>query len=139
MKTFEGRITISRVHGDKSSDAPVKICLRDYKSYCNLIEIRMSLDVFAETVLGQGQSECVYEYYETCPVGKIRQNKTVSIKCDRTNRPVGKEIDALLAPYEVDGWSGRREDFESWRQYTDDACNVTFVRWVDDTQAEESK
>jgi hypothetical protein len=144
-----GRIEIGRADSSRGG-AYIRIAVTDDASKTRFVEIKMTLEDFAYAVTSMGR-ECTFEL-DADLVDKHREIKDESIMLDDnfgflTGDAKEKAIDALVAPYEVDGWKASRGDFSNHYHYTypdafkrksgesDPAyhvyCKVMFTRYVD--------
>lgn len=130
IKPLAGKVTISRTSSNVDGDC-VTITLIDESSSCQLVEVSMSMEAFGLAVTGLSRVEC--EYLLTAEnAGKVRQVKTESVALPGGSgiRDKKKAAEAL-APYEVDGWKGRKEDLHNPHLISGGKASVTFIRFVD--------
>lgn len=133
---LKGRLTISRYSSNQPLPRPVHIELKDALSGCTFAEVEVSLEDFANAVLGLGQVPCELEVCLKAPLGKVVEVKTVILSAPYDVEK-GKQEEyaaALLAPHEVDGWEGRVSDvFNHHNRLAVDKVSVSFRRYVDPT------
>lgn len=138
-RTFKGKFSLHRVNSNADKYLPVRIELEDDASSCRVIQVEISLEDFAEAMLGHGFRDCRFTYYDP-PLGKTREYKTVVLSVPSAvqwkgrgeKRSDGKEY---MRPYEVDGWVGSTYDFQNghnWGRSEDGVSpvRVNFTRFV---------
>lgn len=136
--TVPARISISRTHSNKRDDY-VSISLEDGSSRCLIVEIEISLLMFADALFSRGDCTCKATVYRDSPVGAVLETKTVVIPTsDRFpyGKPTAKEIAKALSPYEVDGWMARESDLTNGHNSAVGGMRVNFHRFVDTTTKE---
>ncbi len=78
------------------------------------------------------------EHFQDEHIGKQYEHKDELVpRPDIMDREKEEVLDALLKPFEVDGWIGSRSDItnpHNWKGK--DKVRVGFVRWVDVKEAE---
>lgn len=127
-ENLEGKITFSRPSG-RDCDY-INIELTDTKSGCILIEIRVPYAEFAQAITGLGHQPCNYDFYDSCPVGMVREVKTELVtKIGGYQRDLVKGKEAIL-PFEIDGWVGRVDDMFNHHRNKGEKQEVTFIRYV---------
>ena len=110
-KVTEGRITISRIQGrDLPANEVVRITLVDDVSTLHAVEVSMSLESFAECVLGLGHSHCTFKFNNSVFVGTSVGESKTEVVPTKAYSLTPKQVDAALVPFEVDGWRARVED-----------------------------
>lgn len=148
MKKLKGTITITR--RDSSRDAPrFTITVRDELSSCYAIEVEMTAADFA-MALSSCLSPCEFEFNDSGVIGMTREWKTLEIPDIPDEETRNLEYDLMvpgdrekklialahkhLAPYEVDGWTGRTSDLfnsHNWvRGSKPRLTRVNFERYV---------
>jgi hypothetical protein len=133
LKQLEGRITISRTTSNKSEDK-VTINITDASTGCCLLKTSMSVEGFGFAVTGLGFQKCDVDLYqEACAIaGYVREHKHELLPQPEMykGRYTEDEIQAMLTPYEIDGWEGRSEDLFNSHNSQGDKVRVLFVRYV---------
>lgn len=149
IKVLKGRISIGRSYGGAREDEPVSIRVEDQLSGLEVISIRMTLEDFATALMGQGFIPCTFDYNDTKRIGMHREVKTELVKfnCyrDRPSRQVNASnyaeveeeyLRSKLAPFEVDGWSGRTYDLTNGHNIVtidgESYQKVGFMRFVNE-------
>lgn len=133
-KRYAGRLTISRVHSSHEGDY-VEISLVDDTSHTQPVKIHVSLQAFAEALMGSGDRPCTFEWRPS-RVGKIHETRKQIVPYHGYYRHGSAEerrakADAL-APFEVDGWRGNPSDLGNMhRSLGDGQYRVLFARYVD--------
>lgn len=133
-----GKISIFRVHGgsDETRASPIRIEITDEISGITFLEVRMSLEGFANALMSHSYENCGFTL-RAQNVGKKRELKEEKVPISKEDRytrgnqesEVAKRI---LAPYEVDGWMARESDlFNHHRRNQDDTQTVSFHRFVE--------
>ena len=125
-----GRITISRPAASWG-EKYIEIKLDDDASGCRLVSVRLSLDCFAEAVTGLGYVPCVFDYYDECPVGKVRQNKTELLPKPKHSQKDREATAKILAPFEIQGWRGEASDLFNHHRYIGEKVAVNFSRFIE--------
>lgn len=128
----EGKISIGRVHSNNGEW--VEITIKDETSLVEFLEVKVSLENFAKLITGLSYIDCNFQTRGLNLVGKQREYKTVIVACDgwSLKRDEEEAINAVLAPYEVDGWIGRRYDLKNSKNYVGhEGVKVLFERWVE--------
>ena len=131
MRKLSGKITICKTLG--RDDKPINIDINDEISGCRLVNIRMSLEDFADALTGRGWVPVEMEVNLDGPIGMKAENKTeiVPFNCFSKDSESEKAISKALKPFEVDGWRARREDMTNGHWRTDQGQRVVFFRHVD--------
>lgn len=133
-----GRISIHRVHGGGECDV-VRIEIEDGASGLLLVRAELSLEELATAITGQGHRPCTLVAW---PRNVERMGWTREIKHEVVPRPprgaTPGDIDAILAPYEADGWIGDRYDITNHYCWVgDNQVLVSFKRFVQPTDGGE--
>ena len=128
----KGKISIGRV---SSNDGEwVEITIKDETSLIEFLEVKVSFENFAKLITGLSYIDCNFQTRGLGLVGKQREHKTVIVACDgwSLKRDNEEAINAVLAPYEIDGWIGRQYDLKNSKNYVGhEGVKVLFERWVD--------
>ncbi len=129
--------TISR-RTSNISEGYICIEIIDKMSGCTIIETEIGLSDFAMAITGMGRTPSTSEFYFEAPIGKKHEIKTEKLSRLPVTNKFTEALTAkeLLAPYEVDGWVGRKHDLRNpnrWCKLEDGSpgISVTFERWVD--------
>lgn len=132
-----GSITISRPsYGDGTK--AIEIRVRDDQNHITFLELRISLEDFAEALTGLGQCPCQIEVYPD-HIGKAAEHKTEFVPLDLAGlyTKVSQQAATMraLRPFEVDGWTaiGGRLWNSHYKRDVDGrpGYSVGFVRYVD--------
>lgn len=133
-KNLKGRLSIARPRGNGPDY--VQIDLTDESSGTRAATIRLSLENFTETTVGNMLIECEFDYYPE-RVGKVREwkDENVSIADLPFYVKNGEERQRLaretLKPYETDGWRGDVDDLFNHHRRSGKIARVGFVRYVE--------
>lgn len=156
-KILQGKLTISRMTSNFNNPRPIRITLKDDLSSCEVVEINLSLEAFANAITAAGFQPCEFEFNASGVVGKKREHKTEvvfipnKIGYKKGNNGDRKAVQPYLAPYEVDGWKGRASDAlnsHNWDREqrsppkgakvdSGNWTTIVFERWVDVPETEE--
>lgn len=130
MKKLRGNITITRVRGGDDK-TPVSITIIDETSASEAIEVRLTLNDFAEAMLGLGHVKCGVKWNDSGRIGKKREHKTVMLTRNKSYSSDQSTEDAIIAPHEIDGWICDRESYRNHHNWCgDDKVATRFLRWV---------
>lgn len=100
---MKGNITISR-----NSRGVITISLIEEDSRVEFVEAELTTANFAEALTGLAHVECKLKVRGLDLVGLKREVKEELVPIPSS--PTESEIKAAFAPFEVDGWSGYRND-----------------------------
>lgn len=120
--------------GEGASD--VRIALTEERSGIQFLKIHMSLEEFGRMLHNPTTAQCTFEVRGLDRLGWLREHKTVVVLIGDggVSSKDAEAQDAILAPYETQGWRGDRSDLtNSHRQvHTTDglAARVSFTRHV---------
>jgi hypothetical protein len=124
------QVTITRTNGGDESK-PISIYIRDADARVEFVAVRMSLEAFAEAVMGLAGVDAVAQIKNIEKVGKVCEHKNESIDIS------DGEGNGLLRmkEHEVDGWVGRASDLSNRHYQTRKDgrtfASVGFNRWVE--------
>ena len=150
MKTLPGKLTISAPM-NSNMEEKIDITLEDEGSHVECVTIHISYAELTAALVGHASQSCQVEYRGLELVGKKREHKTevVGPIPDRLLKAKdGKrspELEAIFAPFEVDGWMGRTTDaynHYNWcgpRGEDGQSYRVNFVRYIDAEESEPSE
>jgi len=133
---MDGKITISR-YSDFGNKDPIHIVVTDQNSGVSFCDVQMSLENFAKALTGVSLQECEFSVRDIDKIGMKKE-----LKHEFIQRPEGfylwsdNEKIKFLNPYNTDGWEGSLNDLENHHNFNqkNNAYDVSFVRWVDDTE-----
>lgn len=136
MKTLKGKITIGKT-SSRDGDY-VMIELEDSLSHCRVVEVRMSIEDFGQAILGLACQKCEFDLNDSGVIGKTHEYKEEVVPVPDDFNSHGGNFEKLaakaLAPFEVDGWVGRKEDLKNFhrveRKGNKISYRVSFVRYV---------
>lgn len=119
----------------REDDRPMNVRISDDTSGCRILEVNFSLADFMDILTGRSGVSAEGEYYPDMPVGCTREHKEEVLPRPKGYDRNSKEVDRLIAPFEVDGWRGRKEDLHNHHRWTSDTkgvrgVRVTFSRFV---------
>lgn len=127
-----GDITISRPQGDGCDYISLQIV--DEISRTRFVTVRVKYADFATALTGCAHADCQIEVNRLDLVGFTIETKRESVPFDVFKREDQQAIAAALAPFEIDGWVGDRENlFNHYRRNPDGTQQVNFKRHVDST------
>ncbi len=133
-KKLKGFITFSRPHSNKGTFP--EITIGDRTSGCIFLEIKMTMEDFAQAILGLGHVDCEFETYNLNLIGLKRE-----VKIERVNRPQSndknkEERDWLLKPFEIDGWKAYDQDLYNRNKWIkgENTVEVSFTRFVENKE-----
>lgn len=134
MQSLTGKLSISgRIQGGGLEDK-VRITLTDESSHTQAVDITLSKSDFANVLFGLFQVPCDYEFNDQCPMGKVREHKTVIVAIpDHSYHNREDVAAAAIKPHEVDGWIGSLKDAMNHhnRLRSSNEYRVSFVRFAD--------
>lgn len=108
MKTLKGNLSITRPHYSDGTKL-IHINLTDESSGCQVVEIRLSPEQFAEVLVGSSQRGCEFDFNDSGVIGKIREYKEEIVPRPKKYKDK-EEVAEILKPFEIDGWKGHKED-----------------------------
>lgn len=134
-KRMKAEIIQTAPQGDGAAD--VTITLTDEESHIQFLEIHMTLEEFGRMLHSPTHAECEFTLHHTKHLGWKAENKSVCVPLPSQSigyRLTEEDQDAILAPFEVDGWRARRDDLTNFhrrvRQGDEHCALVTFFRHV---------
>lgn len=133
MKLLQGELHI----GTPSRGGVVEITLTDSASRATAVVITVPLAEFALALASNRLVGAQYEFNNSGRVGLRRETKTEFLQCGIRDALKNKDLDseemnAAVAPLEVDGWKVRREDVLNHRNWgTWGTVKVVCVRYVE--------
>lgn len=128
------KLTISRPSGTDTGYITIRVM--DGDSGSHFVDVKVPYEEFALAITGMGHVDCSAVVRGLNRLGLVRENKSEVITLPPSVSRVEQddEINDLLAPYEVDGWIGNRDDFKNWhrrsRSPSGNTITVSFQRWV---------
>ena len=143
---MKGKLSIGKVTccGSPEEDY-IRIEIEDEISSIQFVTVKADLETFTRALFGLGNVPIEFELRGAERVGKKYEHKIVQVSIP--NAPDGislldKDIDQAVGYYEVDGWTGRREDCKNHHRHirqsntmrkdrTYQLYAVLYVRWVD--------
>lgn len=144
LENLKGRLTICKTTGSEGNYVSIRV--EDDDACARALEIRLSLEEFANCVFGLACCKCEFDLNtNTNVMGKKRQHKTVQVFVP-ANTPTNRDgfraaaLRQLVSEYEDNGWEGHDEDCNNHHNCTRQEppkgkkgnwYNVHFVRWVE--------
>jgi hypothetical protein len=131
MKTYEGKLTISRIQGG-DVDQGIEIAVRDEKSHIEFFLVRISLEEFAKGLFNLCERPCVFELRGVDKVGWVHQHKDVCVPIAHGYGPdfVARMRDEVSC-YCTDGWEARDYDLQyNMHRIQNEKMLVTLHRYV---------
>src|SRR5438046_3032372 len=99
--------------GEKFGGTGVHLTVEDEISGCRVLDVYMSLEEFGKAVTAS-VADGVMEFYPDGPIGMKHEHKEIVVPFDWShNRGNIRAEDEALAPFETDGWLGRRDDLHN--------------------------
>lgn len=136
--TLDGKISITRPQ-DFDGNNEIHVEILDLDAVAVVARVKVVFSEFARALTGEGRIDCtiVTSNEQLALVGMQRETKTVFV------RRMGYDKAAeALAPYEVDGWKGRPEDYRNHHNWIvkngNAGVNVVFTRHVPKKPEEKS-
>lgn len=124
---MKGELTISYVTSNVTPDF-VQVSIVDELSGMRLVAFDVALAGFASAVTGRAGIDGTYKLTNLDRVGKRCETKRVAVQRPDTDA----DVDAILAPFEVDGWQARRRDIQNHHNWCGkNEVAVLFTRYVD--------
>ncbi len=149
MDLKHGKISITRPYGGGRPDGEIEIQITDKTSGRKFFTVLVSAENLTLALTGAAARPCEFELKNLDLIGKVRENKVVSVlmdkDCDRWGEAGRAEIAKRLALHEVDGWVANMETATNHNNATerqDDGSylqRVTFYRYVDTPAPEPEK
>jgi hypothetical protein len=131
---MKGKITLGRYQTNYDEPNPIYIQIEDDLSGVTFLKVQLSLENFAKMITGLGYIDCDFELGGLDKVGAKREHKEeiIPVPNNFSFREDTDLIDKYMKIYEVDGWLGRREDFDNNhnRVKGKSAFEVNFTRWI---------
>jgi hypothetical protein len=110
--TYKGKAEITIGKYSNTDIAFIEII--DGVSGCHLVKVELSKAAFADALFGLGYVDAEMTYFEQCPVGQVREHKTIEIETSEFSIKDAEQVAALVKPFEVDGWkASTREAFQN--------------------------
>ncbi len=130
MKTLKGNLSITRPHCSDGTKL-IYINLTDESSGCEVVEIRISPEQFAEVIVGSSQRDCEFDFNSGGVIGKVHEYKQEIVPKPKKYKDK-EEIAEILKPFEVDGWKGSTSDITNrHKSVGTDNVRVGFHRYVE--------
>ena len=126
------KATIS-IHRFSGSSSGISITLRDEVSGCEFFRGEMNAEDFGNAVTGLSEQP-IEGNLATANVNKKREVKEEVVPYQngyQSDQKEAKRKQEALAPFEVDGWRGRKDDLGNQHRGTGNGYRVTFIRFVD--------
>lgn len=130
---MKGNISVLRY----SSTSTMKIELRDESSGVRFLEVELTAEDLMLALSGRSEMDCKFELKYVESIGKLREYKEEIVPIPTMGVRVSDEaIIRALEPFEVDGWSARREDAKNHHRFVEYSAEyslyrVSFTRFVD--------
>lgn len=102
-----GQMTISRPQGSTGGEY-INLAFVDGLSRVQFLEVRVPLASFAEALTGLAYVPVDLEVRGLDRIGMTREHKTERVPFLGRGR-----ADEAIAPFEIDGWTGSRRDYEN--------------------------
>ena len=132
-KEFEGQIMLCRSSG-LGDDFHLR--LTDNLSRCVVVDVRIEPKDIAD-LMSTHHTACRFQFNDSGVIGMTAENKTEIVGLSKeTYKLSDDDIQTLLAPFEIDGWKGRKSDITNHHRHGRDAetgvpfSAVTFTRHV---------
>lgn len=134
-----GKLSISRVHSSHDGVSHhgdyMNITIVDESSRVQFVDVQVDIKTFMDVLTGLARQPCEFELRQSELVGMIKEYKSLLVPKPEWNASE-EDIDEILAPFEVDGWTATRENIENHHNYRGDKVQVSFHRFVEPTPEE---
>lgn len=136
---MDGKITITKPCSNIEEDY-ISIAIKDETSKTKFLEVKMSLERFAECLMGVANTDCKLKYNRLDSVGKIKQTRRVSVDVTMHGyAPHQHVLEGIAGHNTPDGWEysnsfGSKDNFS----YKGDEIyfHFTIFRYVDPEDVE---
>jgi hypothetical protein len=134
LKLPNCELRISLVTGRDEGDT-VDVTIEDRDSSTTFATATLSVEALGQVLLSRG-AKCVASVRGLDHVGKMRENKTLTIPCPEWRTKDIEAANGYIAPFEIEGWLGDAKDMMNPHNHVapnginTHAFRVTFVRWV---------
>lgn len=145
---MQGHISIGKVTCSSSerTEHYISIGIEDEFSTINFLRVKVSMENFAEALMGLGHVPVEFELSGVDRVGKKYEYKTLEIHVPYRPGDLCTSddlIDKAISKQEFDGWVGSRRDCKNHHNWLRNATsgavyNVRFCRWVDEEKVDEN-
>ena len=128
--------TISMYFFTTGDTRGVEICIEDGSSGLVVLRVTLTPDQFFKMMSKLGHVPCKAGLSRDERIGMQAEVKTVFVASE--DNPDDKAIEKALAPFEVDGWKGRRRNMKNWHNHMhgEGGYSVVFDRWVPREEAD---
>lgn len=115
---FKGYLSLVKTQSNVDNPTPVRIELEDVDSGCRVLDIRLSLDEFADALLGRAQVACQFKLIAPERVGMTSIHKRVLIQVAEYGKKAVPEAMVKLAEYTNQGWAYHERDLENGHNFS---------------------
>lgn len=127
---FVAELSINRTSGS-DEETPMRITIEDSASGTRVLQASFSLEGFMRALTSQGGIEGKAILFSG-PVGYKSETKHEILPRPKKFKD-DKETQAILKPYEVDGWMGQNSDVHNHHRWVgDNQVQVLFRRYVNE-------
>lgn len=129
LKKPTGRVSIGRPQGGGKEVITIEIM--DDVSRVTFVHAELDYESFTRLITGQAHIPCEFYTRGLDLIGTTAENKVERVTVPQNiGRRDSEAAAKLLAPYEVDGWIGDRDDLWNHHRGSQGVQRVTFRRHV---------
>lgn len=121
--TYKGVLTITRRGGTSA----IVVDITDDNGTL-IVQAELSAEKLGMALTGLSNVDCNYSIWPQT-AGKVLEKKEEFIP--DSGRKSKEEVDALFAPYEIDGWIAYKNDYGNHHCLKNGMYRVSFARYVD--------
>lgn len=145
MKKLKGKFSLSRWTGNGEQKHGVSITIEDENSGCNVVEVELTVEDFAQALFGSSYQNCnitVYDVYERFGMFPIRKSIWVEYKSyERDSEKVREFAKNSVKIHEKDGWNYSSHQLGNSHYSLRDGSNrypVTLIKFVNTIEEQEA-
>lgn len=136
---LQGKISISRVHSSHDGVSHhgdyMNVTIVDESSGIQFVDVQVDIKTFMDVLTGLARQPCEFELRQPEFVGMVKEMKSELVPKPEWHA-TEKDLDGILASFEVDGWTATRENIKNHHNYRGDKVQVNFYRYVAPTPEE---
>ena len=117
-----GRVT------SNTEGAFISIEIQDEASRIRIVEVKMTLEEFAQCVTGMSLMDIPAEFGDLSLIGKQMEVKVIEIS--GLDYSTWKDRNRFIKPFEADGWKAEDKEEMNHHRMSKNGYQVTFRRWV---------
>lgn len=137
----EGRISIAKLTSNTEPNYML-IQIEDESSGIEFVEVKLSLENFAQAITGLGHVPCKFKTRGLEKIGLIREHKVEEVYINFHTHPTQKaSAKSAITNFETDGWKGWIEDAFNHHNFVRehakdiDVYRINFDRWVENEKS----